>query len=133
MNARQLENKEAKIELLLLLLKQRRLGAGGIAAMSYVCVQYLLDCHVVGVRTRGGPRPTSKMLRVPFLDGDARRTHGGLSWFGQKKALRPAEGGEICISLHRGACVGVTSLRERVSSPGLKGEKERVQDDCLRC
>jgi hypothetical protein len=73
------------------------------------------------------------MLRVPFLDGDARRTHRNLSWFGQEKALRPAGEGEICISLHRGACVGVTSLRERVVSPGLKKEKKKVQDDCLRC
>jgi hypothetical protein len=46
----------------------------------------------------------------------------GLSWFGQKKALRPA-GGEVCISLHRGARVGVTSRRERVSSPSLKEKK----------
>jgi hypothetical protein len=32
----------------------------------------------------------NQMLRVPNLDGDARRMHGDLSWFGQKKALRPA-------------------------------------------
>jgi hypothetical protein len=63
------------------------------------------------------------MLRVSFLDGDARRTHGGLSWFGQKKALRPA-GGEVCISLHRSARVGVTSMRERASSPSLKERKK---------
>jgi hypothetical protein len=37
---------------------------------------------------------------------------GGLSWFGQKKALRPTEKGEYCISLRLSACVGVTS-RER--------------------
>jgi hypothetical protein len=49
------------------------------------------------------------VLRVPNLNGDARRIHGDLSWFGQKKALRPAGRGEFCISLHRGACVGVTS------------------------
>jgi hypothetical protein len=51
----------------------------------------------------------NQMLRVPNLDGDARRVHGGLSWFGQKKALRPAERGEYCIFLHLSACVGVTS------------------------
>jgi hypothetical protein len=67
------------------------------------------------------------MLRVPFLDGDARETHGGLSWFGQEKALRPAGGREICISLHRGACVGVTSLRERMVSPGLKRRKKKYK------
>jgi hypothetical protein len=50
----------------------------------------------IGVRSRGGPKPTSEsMLRVPNLDGDARRVHGGLSWFGQKKALRPAGRGSI--------------------------------------
>jgi hypothetical protein len=49
----------------------------------------------VGVRFREGPKPTSEfVLRVPNLDGDARRIHDGLSWFGQKKALRPA-GGEV--------------------------------------
>jgi hypothetical protein len=37
----------------------------------------------------------NQMLRVPNLDGDARRIHGGLSWFGQRKALRPAGRGSI--------------------------------------
>jgi hypothetical protein len=47
----------------------------------------------VGVWSREGPKPTSELvLRVPNLDGDARRVHGGLSWFGRKKALRPAGG-----------------------------------------
>jgi hypothetical protein len=32
----------------------------------------------------------NQMLCVPNLDGDARRIHGDLSWFGQRKALRPA-------------------------------------------
>jgi hypothetical protein len=50
----------------------------------------------VGIRSREGPKPMSEfVLRVPNLDGDARRIHGGLSWFGQKKALRPAGGGSI--------------------------------------
>jgi hypothetical protein len=45
----------------------------------------------VGVRAREGPKPTSEfVLRVPNLDGDTKRIHGGLSWFGRKKALRPA-------------------------------------------
>jgi len=39
-----------------------------------------------------GVTPTSKFVCVlPFPDGDARR-HRDLSWFGQEKALRPAEG-----------------------------------------
>jgi hypothetical protein len=37
----------------------------------------------------------NQMLCVPNLDGDARRVHGGLSWFGQRKALRPAGRGSI--------------------------------------
>jgi hypothetical protein len=45
----------------------------------------------------------------PTLDGDAKRIHEGLSWFGQKKALRPAGKGEYYISLYLSACVGVTS------------------------
>jgi hypothetical protein len=37
----------------------------------------------VGVWSYGGPKPTSEsMLRVPNLDGDARRIRRGLSWFG---------------------------------------------------
>jgi hypothetical protein len=51
---------------------------------------------------------------LPTLDGDAKRIHGSLSWFGQKKALCPAGKGEYCISLHLSACVGITS-RERGS------------------
>jgi hypothetical protein len=46
---------------------------------------------------------------LPTLDGDAKRIHGGLSWFGQKKALHPAGKGEYCIPLHLSACVEVTS------------------------
>jgi hypothetical protein len=41
----------------------------------------------------------NQMLRVPNLNGDARRIHGDLSWFGQKKALRPAGRREYCIFL----------------------------------
>jgi hypothetical protein len=41
-------------------------------------------------------------------------------------------GREFYIFLHRGACVGVTSLRERAASPSLKERKE-YKDDCLRC
>jgi hypothetical protein len=71
--------------------------------------RFLVANATVGVWSREGPKPTSEsVLRVPNLDGDARRVHGGLSWFRQKKALRPA-GGEYCIFLHLSACVGVTS------------------------
>jgi hypothetical protein len=51
----------------------------------------------------------NQMLRAPNLDGDARRIHWVLSWFGQKKALRSAGRREHYISLHLSACVGVTS------------------------
>jgi hypothetical protein len=58
--------------------------------VSFVPLLYIVD-----VRSREGPKSTSEfVLRVPNLDGDARRIHGSLSWFGQKKALRPA-GGEV--------------------------------------
>jgi hypothetical protein len=44
----------------------------------------------------GGPKPTSEsMLCVPNLDGDARGIHGDLSWFGQKKVIRPAGRGVL--------------------------------------
>jgi hypothetical protein len=72
------------------------------------------------------------VLRVPNLDGDARRVHGGLSWFGQKKALRPAGRGEYCISLHLSACVGVTSCergsRSQVSERKSESTKEIAWD-----
>jgi hypothetical protein len=47
----------------------------------------------IGVRTREGPKLMSEfMLRVPNLDDDAKRIHGGLFWFGRKTALHPAGG-----------------------------------------
>jgi hypothetical protein len=76
----------------------------------------LLGAPTVGVWSREGPKPTSEsVLRVPNLNGDARRAHGGLSWFGHKKALRPA-GGKYCISLYLSACVGVTSCERENQS-----------------
>jgi hypothetical protein len=64
----------------------------------------------------------NQMLRVPNLDGDARRIHGDLSWFGQKKALHPAGRREYYISLHLSACVGVTSC-ERGNQAQVSKEK----------
>jgi hypothetical protein len=83
----------------------------------------------VGVRSCEGPKPTSEsVLRVPILDGDARRIHGGLSWLGQKKALCPVGREEYCISLHLSACVGVTSCergsRSQVSERKSESTKE---------
>jgi hypothetical protein len=63
---------------------------------------------------------------LPTLDGDAKRIHGGLSWFEQKKALRPARRGEYCISLHLSACVGVTSRERGSRSQVSKKEYNRV-------
>jgi hypothetical protein len=77
--------------------------------MSLAMVPKVISPHSVDVGSREGPKPTSEsVMRVPNLDGDARRVYGDLSWFGQKKALRPAGRGECCISLHLSACVGVT-------------------------
>jgi hypothetical protein len=70
---------------------------------------------------------SESMLRVPNLDGDARRVHGGLSWFGQKKALRPAGREEYCISLHLSACVGIASCEREGADPRSQREKVRVQ------
>jgi hypothetical protein len=68
------------------------------------------------------------VLRVPNLDGDARRVHGDLSWFEQKKALRPAGMGKYCISLHLSAYVGVKSCergsRSQVSERKSENTKE---------
>jgi hypothetical protein len=84
----------------------------------------------VSVRAREGPKPTSEfVLCIPNLDGDVKRIHGGLYWFGRKKTLRPA-GGEYCISLHLSACVGVTSC-ERGSRSQVS--KREYKGGCLRC
>jgi hypothetical protein len=59
-----------------------------------ICRKWCNIC--VGVWSYEGPKPTSKsMLCVPNLDGDARRVHEGLSWFGRKNALRPAGRGVL--------------------------------------
>jgi hypothetical protein len=64
--------------------------------------------HPIGVWSREGPKPTSEsVLRVPNLDGDARRVHEGLSWFGQKEGpTSSGEGGVLYFlapkCLHRG-------------------------------
>jgi hypothetical protein len=67
----------------------------------------------------------NQVLCVPDLDGDARRIHGDLSRFGQRKALRLARERVLYFlapkCLHRGY-----KLWEREPSLGLKG-KVRVQ------
>jgi hypothetical protein len=58
------------------------------------------------------------VLRIPNMDGDARRVHGGLSWFGHKKALRPA--GEVLYFLTPKCLCRGYKLREREPIPSLK-------------
>jgi hypothetical protein len=43
---------------------------------------------------------------------------------GKRRPYVQRGGGEVCISLHRGARVGVTNMRERASSPSLKERKK---------
>jgi hypothetical protein len=99
------------------------------------CVHQIMIRWVplIGVWSYESPKPTSEsMLRVPNLDSDARRVHGGLSWFGQKKTLRLAGREEYCISLHLSACVGVTSC-ERGNRSQVSERKWKYKGDCLRC
>jgi hypothetical protein len=49
-------------------------------AIFIYCLIGVWSCGVLSQRV-------NQMLRVPNLDGDARRIHRDLSWFGQKKAL----------------------------------------------
>jgi hypothetical protein len=72
------------------------------------------------------------VLRVPNLDGDARRTHGGLSWFGQKKALRPAGGRVLYFLAPRCLRRGYKLAREG-GEPKSQREKKEYKDDYLRC
>jgi hypothetical protein len=66
------------------------------------------------------------MMRVPFLDGDARRIHGGLSWFGQEKALRPAGGRDLYFLAPRCLCRGYKLAREG-GEPRSQKEKKKYK------
>jgi hypothetical protein len=49
---------------------------------------------VVGVQARGGPKPTSEfVLRVPNMDGDAKRIHGGFILVRAKEGPTSSGGG----------------------------------------
>jgi hypothetical protein len=63
------------------------------------------------------------MMRVSFLDGDARRIHGGLSWFGQKKALRPAEVRSLYFLAPKCSCRGYKQAREDAEPKSQREEK----------
>jgi hypothetical protein len=65
------------------------------------------------------------MLRVSFLDGDAKRIHGGLSWFGQKKALRPAGGRSLYFLASKCSCRGYKQVREDVELKSQREEKRK--------
>jgi hypothetical protein len=71
-------------------------------------------------------------MRVPNLDGDARRTHEGLSWFGQKKALRPTGGRVLYFLALRCLRRGYKLVREG-AEPKSQGGKKEYKGDCLRC
>jgi hypothetical protein len=77
----------------------------------------------VGVRTRGGPKPTSKCcvsLSWMVMQGEYTGVYPGSG----KRRPYVQRGEEVCISLHRSARVGVTSRRERAPSPSLKERKK---------
>jgi hypothetical protein len=82
---------------------------------------------LVDVRSREGPKPTSKfVLRAPNLDGDAKRIHGGLSWFERKKALRPVGGEVLYFFAPKCLCRGY-KLWKRESISGLR-ERESTKE-----
>jgi hypothetical protein len=88
------------------------------------CSVPLPGVPTVGVGARGGPKPTSEfVLRVPNLDGDAKRIHEGFILVRAKEG--PTYNGEekCCISLHLSACIGVTSCEREM----ILGLRERVQ------
>jgi hypothetical protein len=88
---------------------------------------FLADLGSVGVWSYEGPKPTSEsMLCVPNLDGDARRVHRGLSWFGQKKTLCPAGG--VLYFLAPKCLRGGYKLREREPIPGLREKSESTKE-----
>jgi hypothetical protein len=80
----------------------------------------------IGVRSRGGPKPTSECcvsLSWMVMQGEHTGVYLGLG----KRRPYVQQGREFCISLHRGACVGVTTLRERATSPSLKERKKSTE------
>jgi hypothetical protein len=80
----------------------------------------------VGVRPRGGPKPTSECC-VSLIWMEMQGEHMGVYPGSGKRRPYVQRGGEFCISLHRGACVGVTSLRERAASPSLRERKKSTR------
>jgi hypothetical protein len=62
---------------------------------------------------------------LPNPDGDAKRIHEGLSWFGQRRPYIQRRR-EYYISLHRSACVGVTSCERERAGPKSQKEKDGV-------
>jgi hypothetical protein len=110
------------------------IGRSGLAIQeerrqSEVCTQrtptWRANCRC---SDQGGPKPTSKCcvtLSWMVMQGE----HTGVYPGSGKRRPYVQRGREVCISLHRGARVGVTSRRERVSSPSLKEKKEK--DGCF--
>jgi hypothetical protein len=87
----------------------------------------------VGVWAREDPKPMSEfVLRVPNLDGDAKRIHGGFILVRAKEGPTSSRGGKYCIFLHLSACVGVTSC-ERGGRSQVSERKREYKGDCLRC
>jgi hypothetical protein len=66
------------------------------------------------------------VLRVPNLDGDAKRIHRGFILVRAKEGPT-SSGGEYCISLHLSACVGVTAVREG-ADPRSRRESESTKE-----
>jgi hypothetical protein len=87
----------------------------------------------VGVRSRGGPKPTSECcVSLTWMVMQGEHT-GGLSWFGQEKALRPAGGERVLYFLApRCLCRGYKLTREG-GEPKSQREKKEYKDDCLGC
>jgi hypothetical protein len=83
----------------------------------------------VGVRSCEGPKLTSEfVLHVPNLDGDAKRIHWGFILVWVKEGPTSSGGERYCISLHLGACVGVTSYERGSQSQVSKRERESTKE-----
>jgi hypothetical protein len=67
---------------------------------------------------------------LPNPDGDAKKIHGGLSWFGQKEVPTSSGEGGYCIFLHLSACVGLQATRKGTDP---KSQGNSTIECCLRC
>jgi hypothetical protein len=73
------------------------------------------------------------VLRVPILDGDARRTHGGFILVRAKEGPTSSGEGRVLYFLAPRCLRRGYKLVREGTEPKSQGEKKEYMGDCLRC